>query len=103
MPKSKKKPTKKIPIWGKIVKDKKLGNRVIWVKLPIRNDSREHYQFNFLLHLAKLWAQYPEQRFGQLLFNYTRIGTRAGVGLVQDPFYYADEEIFEDFKKSITK
>ena len=48
--------------------------------------------------LGKLWTLNPEQRFGQLLFNYTRIGTRVKgqVGVVRDPFYYDDMQIEYD-------
>lgn len=56
--------------------------------------------------LEKLWKKYPEQRFGQLLFNYTRIGTRTesmSVGAVKDPFFYADDEILKDVKNALKK
>ena len=40
----------------------------------------------FLEKLRELWKEHPDQRFGQLLFNYTRIGTRVELGRVLDPF-----------------
>jgi len=55
-------------------------------------------QKQLLKLLEKKWSQVPEQRFGQFIFNETRFGTRAGVGLIQDPFFYSDEEILSDLK-----
>ncbi|KKM60785.1 hypothetical protein LCGC14_1538390 [marine sediment metagenome] len=49
-----------------------------------------------LLELKELWDRHPEQRFGQLLFNYTRFGTRAGLGMVVDPFHFQDKSIIQD-------
>lgn len=46
--------------------------------------------------LAKLWIKHPNQRFGQLMFNYTRFGTRAGLGIVFDSFHYSDNDILGD-------
>ena len=37
--------------------------------------------------LEELWKKYPEQRFGQLLFNYTRFGTRTGFGKIADWYF----------------
>ena len=56
-------------------------------------------QKELLKELKKKWEENPEQRFGQLLFNYTRIGTRKGLGKVADPFYYSDEDIIKDLKE----
>lgn len=50
--------------------------------------------------LTKLWEMYPEQRLGQLLFNYTRFGTRGQIGFIRDIFHYQDEYITEDLKKT---
>lgn len=52
----------------------------------------------FLKELEKLWRKYPRERFFQCLFNYSRLGTRAGIGYVQDPFHYSDEDILGDIK-----
>jgi len=43
--------------------------------------------------LGKLWVKNKDQRFFQLLFNYTQLGTRDKVGTVRDPFYYSDEDL----------
>ena len=56
----------------------------------------------FMQKLKELWLFYPQQRFGQLLFNYTRIGTRAGgLGFVRDPFNYIDYDILTDIEKEL--
>lgn len=128
--KSKKNPNKKIEVWEKVFESKKgvklpksFGkmswevesqewakksypkNKMITIKFPEMNTKRGQYQLNFLLELAKLWNKYPEQRFGQMLFNYSRIGTRAGdsillAGLIRDPFHYADEDLLNDIKNN---
>ena len=52
--------------------------------------------------LGKLWVNFPDQRFGQLLFNYTRVGTRTDhTGTVRDPFHYEDKGIEEDLDNAI--
>lgn len=56
-------------------------------------------QKQLLKALKEKWSQVPQQRFGQFLFNYTRIGTRAGIGKIEDPFWYEDKEILEDLTK----
>ena len=43
--------------------------------------------------LGKLWVKNKDQRFFQLLFNYTQLGTRDKVGTVRDPFYYSDADL----------
>ena len=54
-----------------------------------------------LSEIEQLWNKQPDQRFGQLLFNYTRIGTRTEVmGTVRDPFFYDDEDILKDLKRA---
>ena len=55
----------------------------------------------FLDKLKELWKKYPYARFGQLLFNYTRFGTRAGLGRVVDPFHFQDKDILEDIEESL--
>jgi hypothetical protein len=59
-------------------------------------------QKDLLKLLEILWNQYPDQRFGQLLFNYTRIGTRTSeVGVVKDPFFYQDKDILKDIQHEL--
>ena len=53
-------------------------------------------QKRLLKALEKKWSQVPQERFGQFLFNHTRIGTRAGIGKIEDPFWYQDEDILKD-------
>jgi len=55
----------------------------------------------FLEKLGELWKKHPDQRFGQLLFNYTRFGTRLEIGQIIDPFHYQDKDILSDIQKSI--
>jgi len=50
-----------------------------------------------------LWKRFPDQRLGQLLFNYTRFGSRAGPGIIKDIFFYEDHEIKEDLEKMLNK
>lgn len=52
-----------------------------------------------LTKIGILWGKTPDQRFFQLLFNYTRLGTRAGLGKVQDPFHYKDDELEKHLDK----
>lgn len=50
--------------------------------------------------LAKLCEEHPEQRFGQILFNYTKIGTRAEtLGTIKDPFHYEDDDFIKVMEK----
>ena len=63
--------------------------------------QREEQIENFMEKLKALWKKTPEQRFGQLLFNYTKFGTRAEIGTVIDPFYFLDEKILEDIEAKI--
>lgn len=53
--------------------------------------------------LVKVWKMYPEQRLGQLLFNYTRFGTRGEPGFIKDIFHYQDEDILNDLIKNYEK
>ena len=55
----------------------------------------------FLEELGKLWEEYPSERFGQLLFNHTRFGTKTEyLGLIRDIFHYQDKGVLEDIKTS---
>lgn len=58
--------------------------------------EREKQIKEFIKELEKLWLKYPRQRFGQLLFNYTRFGTRRELGRVIDPFHFQDKDILKD-------
>jgi len=69
------------------------------IKFPEMNSSRGQYQLKFLLEVARLWNRYPQQRFFQLLSNYTILGTRTPDLNVQDPFYYLDGEILRQIKR----
>ena len=55
----------------------------------------------FIKNLEELWLKHPEQRFGQLLFNYTRFGTRIVLGSVVDPFHFQDEDILKEIEKEL--
>ena len=41
--------------------------------------------------IEKLWNLNPRQRFFQLLFNFSQLGTRDKLGTIRDPFWYEDE------------
>ena len=58
-------------------------------------------QKEILKSLERLWKKYPDQRFGQLLFNYSLIGTRAELGRVDDPFHYEDEEMLNSILNNL--
>ena len=58
------------------------------------NTMRDIKRIDRVLKLiGELWKKNPDQRFFQLLFNYTQLGTRDTLGTVRDPFYYEDEEV----------
>jgi len=67
----------------------------------MKNLNKE--QLELLKNLEILWNENPGQRFGQLLFNYTRIGSRTEIGTIIDPFFYQDSEILGDIKQSCQK
>ena len=54
--------------------------------------------------IEKLWNFNPDQRLGQLLSNYTRIGTRVAgeIGVIRDPFHYEDTDIEKDLDLAIS-
>lgn len=59
-------------------------------------------QQDLIWTLIQLWEKHPEQRFGQLLFNYTRFGTRTNIlGQIRDIFHYQDEDIVADLIKEL--
>lgn len=54
--------------------------------------------------LTELCDIHPTQRFCQMLFNHTKIGTEVDAGLVVDPFNYQDDEFLNSIKiKDIEK
>jgi hypothetical protein len=54
-----------------------------------------------LTNLGLIWSRVPEQRFFQMLFNYTKLGTRTHVGCVRDPFHYDDEDFLVETTKIV--
>jgi hypothetical protein len=62
-------------------------------------DNRQKQINDILFNLGVIWSRIPQQRFFQLLFNYTRLGTRTHLGSVKDPFHYDDGELEEHLKK----
>jgi len=48
--------------------------------------------------IAELCERYPSLRFGQILFNYTKIGTEVEPGLIVDPFHYQDDEFLDSIE-----
>lgn len=71
---------------------------------------RKKERIDRILNLIRtLWLKYPEQRFFQLLFNYTKLGTRTfyedetgerHYGIA-DPFHYEDDELEKELRKVI--
>ena len=56
--------------------------------------------------IEKLWNLQSDQRLFQLLFNYTELGTREGLGKVRDPFHYEDdltEKYLDAYLKKLKK
>ena len=51
--------------------------------------------------ITELWEKYPEQRFFQLLFNFSPLGVRGPVGNVKDPFHYLDDNTLRILKKHL--
>jgi len=49
-----------------------------------------------------IWDEFPDERFFQLLFNYSRLGTRTKIiGTIQDPFFYEDSDIEQELDVQI--
>jgi hypothetical protein len=52
--------------------------------------------------IQELHQQYPDQRFFQLLFNYSILGSRTKeIGAIVDPFYYEDKSTLNSLKKNL--
>ncbi len=55
-------------------------------------------QWDLLTALEKLWSTHPTERFGQLLYNHM-LRPIAGPGVIQDIFYYLDEDVLSDLRR----
>jgi len=56
---------------------------------------------NLLKLLEEKWSENSDERFGQFLFNHSRFGSRVGLGMVEDPFYFLDEDIIKDLEDKV--
>ena len=63
--------------------------------------EREDKIKEFIRELERLWLKYPRQRFGQLLFNHTRFGTRMELGRVLDTFHFQDDDVLKDIQEKL--
>lgn len=68
--------------------------------------ERENEILEFIDLLKKLWLKYPEQRFSQLLYNYTKMGTPKSEKLgpsegLKDFFSYLDKDLIENIKSNL--
>jgi len=94
----------------KKTKDEFCWEEMVWKiknlkNISISKEKREQEIDIFLSQLKELWKTCPEQRFAQLLFNYTKMGTsineKEGPSFgLKDFFYYEDKMILEDIKKN---
>ena len=100
--------SKKIPhekmIWETVFKPKKGVKlpklKMLTIKFPEMNTERGQYRLNFLLQIAKLWAKYPEQRWGQIMFNYLLDSHfEKDRQVCEDPFHIPDEKYLKHLKK----
>lgn len=55
-------------------------------------------QQSILNTLKVLWETRPEERFSQLLFNYTRFQSGMDNGKINDIFFYEDDDILQDLR-----
>lgn len=53
--------------------------------------------------LIKKWETCQDERFCQMLFNYSRIGTRGETGYIRDIFHYQDDDIINDLNDEEAK
>lgn len=51
--------------------------------------------------IKELHEKHPNQRFFQLLFNYSILGSRGEIGYIVDPFHYEDESTLKSLKKNL--
>ena len=50
--------------------------------------------------IGKLWVLRPQERFFQLLFNHTQLGTRTRhLGTIKDPFHIEDKDLEKQLDK----
>jgi len=94
------------------MKDKEEKNQKI-VKEIFKNrkseiplQERKKQIDEFLSLLTELWMIVPRQRFAQILYNFTKMGTPMDKKIgpmsgLKDFFYYEDNHIIEDIKKNI--
>jgi len=80
------------------------GKNTLKFSLP----KREKEINEFLVQLKRLWMLCPKQRFGQVLYNCTKMGTpvskKEGPSYgIKDFFYYEDNDILEGIKENIKK
>lgn len=69
--------------------------------LVIRMRDKERIK-RVLDKLEIIWNKVPDQRFFQMLFNYTMLGTRTQyMGTIRDPFHYEDDEFEEQLDEII--
>lgn len=71
-------------------------------------EKREREIVKFIDSLKELWLKYPEQRFSQLLYNFTKMGTPISKELgpsegLKDFFYYLDKDLIEDININLKK
>jgi len=63
---------------------------------------KEERRIERILHkIGLIWMRVPQERFFQLLFNYTQLGTRDEIGTVRDPFYYEDDDLEKQLDEMI--
>lgn len=54
--------------------------------------------------VEELWNLFPDERFFQLLYNYTRLGTRTeNPGTIKDPFHYEDDIIEKELELMLNR
>ena len=75
---------------------------------PTSKEERENQINYFISSLKELWMKYPEQRFAQILYNYTKFGTpkdskQGPESGIKDFFYYEDRKILQEIKNKVKK
>jgi hypothetical protein len=87
--------------------DKVLGDFLIGIKnkQPHKEDREKEIE-EFIASLKEMWLKNPQQRFTQLLFNYTKMGTPINKEIgpelgLKDFYYYSDKEILKQITDKI--